>query len=95
MTTTEEKLLKEFTELLEKEARSPEIEAIVNIEDWLRTAFATIKAEAVEDEVKTDLRLILDFVERWNKQDAESNISQAAQRLQEWADCPLTNNRNE
>ncbi len=37
-------------------------------------------------EIKTDLRLILDFVERWNKQDKESNVSQAAQRLQEWAD---------
>ncbi len=30
---------------------------------------------------KADLALILDFVERWNKQDKESNVSEAASRL--------------
>ena len=40
--------------------------------------------QEVEEERKSDLLLILDFVERWNKQDKESNVSQAAQRLEEY-----------
>ncbi len=33
------------------------------------------------DSAKSDLMVVLSFVERWNKQDEERNVAEAAQRL--------------
>lgn len=44
-------------------------------------AFINKQIYSLPDEFRTDLKLVLDFVERWNKQDAESNVSEAAQRI--------------
>jgi len=63
-----------------------------NARELSKQFFAThtkklLEAEKEREEyIKPDLRLILDFVERWNKQDKESNVSEAAERLQQWAD---------
>jgi len=35
---------------------------------------------------QADLALVLDFVERWNKQDEESNVAEASIRLSELLD---------
>ena len=37
---------------------------------------------SIKPEIMTDISLLLDFVERWNKQDKESNVSQAAARVE-------------
>lgn len=35
----------------------------------------------INESAVTDMLLLLEFVERWNKQDKESNVSEAAQRV--------------
>lgn len=45
-------------------------------------AFINNQIYALPEEFQTDLRLVMDFVERWNKQDKESNVSEAAGRIE-------------
>lgn len=34
--------------------------------------------------LKEDLEIVLEFVERWNKQDKEKNVAESAQRLKQF-----------
>lgn len=45
-------------------------------------AFINNQIYALPEEFQADLRLVMDFVERWNKQDKESNVSEAAARIE-------------
>lgn len=40
--------------------------------------------QAIDSDIIADMELLLDFVERWNKQDKESNVSQAAQKVSKY-----------
>lgn len=40
--------------------------------------------EGVKKSCKKDLNTVLDFIERWNKQDEDKNVAEAATRLSSW-----------
>lgn len=49
-------------------------------------AFFNGQIHSIPSEIVTDLKMVLDFVERYNKQDKESNVSQAAANLEAYID---------
>lgn len=49
-------------------------------------AFFNGQIHSIPSETLADLKMVLDFVERWNKQDKESNVSQAAANLETYID---------
>ena len=44
-------------------------------------SYANQAFQSFQEELSTPLKVVLDFVERWNKQDAEKEVAEAAQKL--------------
>lgn len=41
----------------------------------------------IKPEIITDIEVLLEFVERWNKKDAEREVAAAAYRVQDYLDA--------
>lgn len=73
----DEKILREFEQVLVSEM--PYEQAV----QWLEKQLLDYTKQVISEALVKDLKVVLDFVERWNKQDSEKNVAQSAEDIKQ------------